>query len=157
MALEEHAHEQPRAGPAHITVQPLSDDTIVVTLSGDHDLSCRAYLLDALDESREEPHLIVDLTPCTFLDSTIMGVLLSTYIASQRASQRVAIVAPAPGSYASRALSVAGVADMLTMHASIPQAHAALTTATAKGKSSDAPRPSLDSFRDDDNPYTHHP
>ena len=85
-----------------------------------------------------------------------MGVLLATSIASRHASQQVAIVAPAPGSYTSRALAVAGIADMLNMHASIPQAHTALTTGT-RAHLGAAALHALDSFRDDDNPYTHHP
>ena len=126
MPPDARPHEQ-STPPPQITLQQLSGDTAIVTLSGDHDLATRPRLAAALEAARGQKNLIVDLTPCTFVDSTIIGVLLSAYVTSQLATaQRLEVVGPPPGSYVGRALSVAGVGETLDMHASIAEARAAI-------------------------------
>jgi anti-anti-sigma factor len=60
---------------SRIDVRGVADDTIVITLSGEHDLFTKLRLQEALADAREEPNVIIDLTPCTFIDSTIIGAL----------------------------------------------------------------------------------
>lgn len=96
MPPDARPHEQ-STPPPQITLQQLSGDTAIVTLSGDHDLATRPRLAAALEAARGQKNLIVDLTPCTFVDSTIIGVLLSAYVTSQLATaQRLEVVGPPP-------------------------------------------------------------
>ena len=45
-------------------------------LSGDHDLSTKPQLLDALAGVRRASGIVIDLTRCTFVDSTIIAAIL---------------------------------------------------------------------------------
>lgn len=94
----------------------------VVTLIGDHDLSMKLALLQALADIRDVGNLIVDLRPCTFVDSTIIAALLTAFRSHPLRGQRVSLVAPADTSYVMRALSVLGLGDVLPIHDSIERA-----------------------------------
>jgi anti-anti-sigma regulatory factor len=61
--------------------------------------------------------VIVDLTRCTFLDSTIIECLLEA-----RHRSRVELALPARGSTADRALRIAGAPDFFTTHAALEEA-----------------------------------
>ena len=54
-----------------------SDDAVVVVLSGEHDVYTAPSLRDQFSSVLEERRpLVVDLTPATFIDSSILRVLL---------------------------------------------------------------------------------
>ena len=124
MALHDHTplDQQSRPATARIDVTAVADDTLIVTLSGEHDLSTKAHVLDALRNTREEPNVVIDLTPCSFADSTIIATLLQ---ASQSTTQRVSIVSPVESSV-HRVLLLVGAHDLATIHASLTQALATL-------------------------------
>jgi anti-anti-sigma factor len=132
MVLHEYTPEEehPHPGGARIDLHAVADDTIVVTLSGEHDLSTQARLLEALSDAREEPKVIVDLTPCEFLDSTIIRVLVR---ARQGRTQQVAIVAPG-GGYVQRILQLAGGDELLPVHGSFEDALRGLEESDAEGE-----------------------
>ena len=50
----------------------------VVTLEGDHDVASRDAIADAFSVAGTGRDLLVDLTDCTFIDSTIIKLLLQT-------------------------------------------------------------------------------
>jgi anti-sigma B factor antagonist len=54
------------------------DDRAVVTVTGEVDLETASQMGDhALEALREQPHLLLDLSGVTFMDSTGLKVLLS--------------------------------------------------------------------------------
>jgi len=73
----------PDGPPSGVTTLPrvereaISLRTSVVTLIGDYDARMRGRLLEELSRTTYVPRLIVDLTPCTFIDATIIATLLS--------------------------------------------------------------------------------
>ena len=69
-----------------------------------------------------EAAVVIDLTACTFIDSTVIGAILNTW----PDRPRVSLVLPADSSYVTRALSVIGVRDLLPVHPSVAAALAAL-------------------------------
>ena len=92
-----------------VELREISGHTTIVTLVGEHDLLTRQSLSEQLERARTAATVIVDLTPCTFLDSTIIAALLSTRHA--KLAHRVDLVLPAPGTIASRALHLTGVPE----------------------------------------------
>ena len=54
-----------------------SDGVVVVTLSGEHDVYTAPAVRDKIDSVIEESSpFVIDLTPTTFLDSSVLRVLL---------------------------------------------------------------------------------
>ena len=51
----------------------------VVSLVGEHDLSTKDRMLDALASAASQPCVVVDLSRCTFVDSSFIGVLVALY------------------------------------------------------------------------------
>jgi anti-sigma B factor antagonist len=49
----------------------------VVALAGEHDVSTKGNLLDALASASVRHHVIVDLSLCTFADSSVVSALLA--------------------------------------------------------------------------------
>jgi anti-sigma B factor antagonist len=106
--------DAPEGGPA------------VLTVRGEHDLNTAPELrrrLDTLIETGDP--IVIDLSPATFVDSSILGVLLD----SPRRATDAAIpfaIAQADGSIAvSRVLQVTGLRTELPVHDTVEQALAA--------------------------------
>jgi anti-sigma B factor antagonist len=103
--------ERPEGGPA------------VLSIDGEHDLHTAPELRRRLDELiRLGDPIVIDLTPSTFVDSSILGVLLD---ARRRASEGgvTIAVAQADGSVAvSRVLAVTGLRTELPVHESLEEA-----------------------------------
>lgn len=74
-----------RRRPAQITIRTVGrielketdSETCIVTLVGDHDLSTAAHVRSVLKEATDgAPGVVVDLSETTFLDSSILHVLI---------------------------------------------------------------------------------
>jgi anti-anti-sigma factor len=85
----------------------------VVVLTGEHDLGTEHLLQDAL-----EPlfgNVLVDLTECTFIDSTVIGVLVNASRRCGRDGHRLELVVPVANATLTRTLEVAGVRTVLSV------------------------------------------
>lgn len=98
-------------------------DVIVLSLIGDHDLATKPSLVAELAALPPEAAVVIDLTRCTFVDSTVIGAILNT---RQPNRPRVSLVLPPDTSYVVRALSVLGVRDLLPVHPTVEAALEAL-------------------------------
>ena len=74
-------------------------DVIVLTLIGDHDLATKPSLVAELAALAPEAAVVIDLTRCTFVDSTVIGAILNT---RQPDRPRVSLVLPPDTSYVVR-------------------------------------------------------
>jgi anti-sigma B factor antagonist len=92
---------------------------VVLTLTGDHDLATKPQLVAELAGVGPDAALIIDLTRCTFVDSSIIGAILGARLPGL---PRVSLILPGDTSYVHRALSVVGVRDLLPVHASVEAA-----------------------------------
>ena len=97
----------------HIEVQPAPEGEVVVRLCGDHDLSTKPQLLDALAGVRRASGIVIDLTRCTFVDSTIIAAIMHAVHGRSEKDPTVSVLLPSDTSYVYRALSVAGLRDLL--------------------------------------------
>jgi anti-anti-sigma factor len=106
--------EKPR-----IEVRSAPGNAIVLTLIGDHDLATKPKLVAALAGLAPEAAVVIDLTRCTFVDSTVIGAILGTRLPD---GPSVSLVLPPDTSYVVRALSVIGMRDLLPAHPSVEAA-----------------------------------
>lgn len=95
---------------------------VVISLSGDHDLSTKPRLIDALVRLRQEQWVVIDLQRCTFVDSTIIAAILAACRRGAAREPTVSVVLPDDASYVCRALSVIGLRDLVPAHLSIEAA-----------------------------------
>jgi anti-sigma B factor antagonist len=103
------------ANPTDVALEHIGD-TSVIALLGEHDLSTGDRIQNACDRAWEHgPRIVFDLTGTTFLDSSVLGVMVRTMRRSQEAGGSVAVVAP-EGSAGARVLGLIGISDMLPVH-----------------------------------------
>jgi anti-anti-sigma factor len=95
---------------------------VVISLSGDHDLSTKSRLIDALARVRQQQWVVIDLQRCTFVDSTIIAAILAACRRGVAREPSVSVVLPDDTSYVWRALSVMGLRDLVPAHVSIEAA-----------------------------------
>jgi anti-anti-sigma factor len=87
----------------------------IVALIGEHDLATR----DAVAETLEPifGNVLVDLVECSFIDSTIISVLINSHQTLRREGHHLELRVPA-GGYVRRTLKVSGVDAILALHES---------------------------------------
>lgn len=95
---------------------------LVLELVGEHDLSTAGGLRDALDRALAEgASVVVDLSAVTFVDSSVIGALVSAHRRAAAEGRTVALVAPAAGA-AARVLDLLGARSVLAVVESRAQA-----------------------------------
>ena len=105
----------------------------VVTISGEHDLSTAPHLRRRLDELLEERSpVVVDLSPATFIDSSILGVILDGRKRAKEAQLGFAVVHTNGADAVSRVLEVTGLRTELPVHARWEEAAAAASDNSGK-------------------------
>jgi hypothetical protein len=68
----------------------------VIHVCGEHDYAARAILVAALEPLAG--HIVVDLTPCTFLDPSVIGAIIGKALALGKTDNRLELVVPGSGS-----------------------------------------------------------
>jgi anti-sigma B factor antagonist len=90
----------------------------VLTISGEHDLSTAPNLRRRLDALlREGTATVVDLSPATFIDSSILGVILDGRRRAAEADVGYAVVHSNGADAVDRLLEVTGLRAELPVHA----------------------------------------
>jgi anti-sigma B factor antagonist len=78
------------------TSKRLDDGTFVVSVAGELDLYTVPALERALLSAEDGGAIVVELSECTFIDSTALGILLAAKRRLGIAGPRLSIVAPSP-------------------------------------------------------------
>ena len=90
----------------------------VLTISGEHDLSTAPNLRRRLDVLLDErTGVVVDLSPATFIDSSILGVILDGKRRAGEAELGYAVLQSNGAEAVSRVLEVTGLRAELPVHA----------------------------------------
>ena len=105
-------HSSPVGDVAHFAVDML-DDCVVVRVEGDLDMANAASFDETVGSTASDSHLAIDLSACTFLDSSGMRSIAS----AARRHRRVSIVATDPAIL--RVLEITALDTMLPVHASL--------------------------------------
>jgi anti-sigma B factor antagonist len=105
----------------------------VVIISGEHDLSTASNLRRRLDSLLDEgTGTVVDLSPATFVDSSILGVILDGRRRAGDADLPFAVVHANGSDAVDRVLEVTGLRAELPVHARMEDAFAAVSTNSGK-------------------------
>lgn len=98
--------------------------TWIVRLTGEHDLATVDALREQFATVPGDESLIIDLSDTSFLDSSILGVIVEAHSRSAEAGGRFGLVVP-DGSFAARLVELAGLSDRLPVYRSRAEAVAA--------------------------------
>ena len=109
-----------RSGPRVRIVDGLGghDPITVVVVYGEHDHAVRALLGDAL--AGIETNVIVDLTWCAFIDSSIVAVLLEQHAALVTEGRWLELVVPGRNREVARAIERLGVGHLVPVREAVP-------------------------------------
>jgi len=100
----------------------------VLTISGEHDLSTAPNLRRRLDSLLDEgAETVIDLSPATFVDSSILGVILDGRRRAADKSVGFAVVHSNGADAVDRVLEVTGLRAELPVHARREDALAAVS------------------------------
>jgi anti-sigma B factor antagonist len=100
-----------------VTLEIVSTTVAVVTLGGDHDVASLDAVEDAFRKAGARRDLLVDLSGCTFIDSTIIKLLLRTMRSREVSGGRFELVIdPAPRGHVTRVAALMGIADLIPTH-----------------------------------------
>jgi anti-anti-sigma factor len=103
--------------PGPVTIEVVSSRAAVVTLGGDHDVASRDAIADAFGVAATGRDLLVDLSECTFIDSTIIKLLLQTKRALDEQDARFELVIDTDGhGHVARVAELMGIADVIPTH-----------------------------------------
>ena len=103
--------------PGPVTIEIVSATAAVVTLGGDHDVSSLESIEDAFRVAGAGRDLLVDLTACTFIDSTIIKLLLRTMRVLEATGARFELVIdPSPSGHVSRVAQLMGISEVIPTH-----------------------------------------
>ena len=80
--------------PGTVALERPAPGAAIVTLRGEHDLSTRAEISDALARVGNEAHVLVDLSECSFIDSSVIGVLVVAFQALDEQGRRLELAIP---------------------------------------------------------------
>jgi anti-anti-sigma factor len=90
----------------------------VVSLRGEHDLASAAEVTRAIGAIAG--NVLVDLTACSFIDSTIIEALIGNAKDLEREGHFLEIVAPPENSVILRTLEIVGMRDVMVIHPARP-------------------------------------
>lgn len=108
--------------PGSVEVTAGETGAVCIALIGEHDLGTRKDVEPPLHSATlGDDGVIVDLTRTTFLDSTILHVLVSSDATLRDRGRRLVLVVPADG-VARRALEISGLAETMACCHTIEQA-----------------------------------
>jgi anti-anti-sigma factor len=109
-----------RAGDVEVTREALPQGGVVLHVEGELDMATSAGFEAAIGVDEVTDRLIIDLTECTFLDSSAVRVLVATARAAEESGRAVSLVAHDPGIV--RILEIAAVDKMVPVHATLESA-----------------------------------
>jgi anti-sigma B factor antagonist len=101
-----------------IALERMDSGLAVLTISGEHDLSTAPNLRRRLDGLLDERSgVVVDLSPATFIDSSILGVILEGKRRAGEAGVGYAVLQSNGAEAVERVLEVTGLRAELPVHA----------------------------------------
>jgi anti-anti-sigma factor len=127
-----HVNDEGIAPPADGPPTPLCELEVlpprlaVLTLLGEHDLHEKLQLEEAMARATAHPDVLVDLSACTFADSSTIATIVSAYRRVTDAGGRFELVVPLEARSVRRSLALMGVDAFIPLRATRPEAIAGL-------------------------------
>ncbi|HET6172461.1 MAG TPA: STAS domain-containing protein [Gaiellales bacterium] len=107
-------------------------------MRGEHDISTAPALRRALADAAEHSSVLVDLSECSFIDSTVIGALLKAAQGVKARGDRFALVIPPEQRNVTRLAAMTRLADILAIHSDRDAAVAGLRKSTQDSGTSSA-------------------
>jgi anti-anti-sigma factor len=92
----------------------------IVSLNGEHDLAMSDELVATL--APIDGNLLIDLSACEFIDSTVIGAVIAKSIELARAGSRLELIVPAANGVVTRVIDIVGLRTLMTVHDQLPSA-----------------------------------
>lgn len=100
-----------------VKVERAAEGVSVIVLEGEHDLGTADDVRGAIVTAAESGDaVVIDLCPTTFVDSSILGLLLEARREAQEADRGFAVGCDGAAEAVSRVLEVTGLKDELPVH-----------------------------------------
>ena len=102
----------------------------VVSMHGEHDLSTAPELMQALEQAAAHSNVVVDLSECSFIDSTVIQALVKTARGVHARGEQLVLVIPSESRQVARVAQMTQLAEILPIH---PTQRAALASIQSEG------------------------
>ena len=122
-----HAGDKPL--PGTVEVGHHAPGLAVVSMRGEHDLSTSPELMRALEQAAAHSTVLVDLCECSFIDSSVIQVLIRTARALHAGGEQLVLVIPPEQRHVARVAHMTHLAEIFPIHTS---RHAALVSIEPK-------------------------
>jgi anti-anti-sigma factor len=129
MAIEPNEPAPPKGGrprPGTVTLGHHAPGLAVVNMRGEHDITTHRALLEALEEAAAQSNVLVDLSECTFIDSTVIAALIATAQALQARQEQLVLVIPPEQRQPTRVAALTNLGEILPCHTTLRAALAGL-------------------------------
>jgi anti-sigma B factor antagonist len=130
MAAEANERAQ-RSVPGTVTVTFAESNSALVALRGEWDISTQPQLAEALQRSRGRQNVVIELSDCSFLDSTTIGMLITLDRELAASGGRLEVALPPSQNVVNRAFALLGIREVLSVHDTLEAAQRSLPTARA--------------------------
>ena len=90
----------------------------VVTMHGEHDIGTEPQLAYALAQAVAHSSVIVDLSDCSFIDSTVIASLIKGAATAREGGDHFALVIPREQRHVARIAEMVRLTDFLAVHES---------------------------------------
>jgi anti-sigma B factor antagonist len=98
---------------------------VVVSVRGEHDLGTSPELTQALEQAAAHSKVVVDLSTCSFIDSTVISALIKSARSVQARGEQFVLVMPAEQRQVARVAQMTQLAEIFPVH---PTRSTALTS-----------------------------
>jgi anti-sigma B factor antagonist len=111
-----------------VAVEHYARGVALVTMRGEHDLATQPVLAHALGIAAAHSNVIVDLTECSFIDSTVISEFIKSSETVRASGDQVMLVIPREQTQVARIAHLTGLAHLFELHDSKEAALARLGT-----------------------------
>jgi anti-anti-sigma factor len=98
----------------------------LVTMRGEHDLSTRPILARALQLAAAHSNVVVDLSECSFIDSTVINEFIKTSDSVRGNGEQIMLVISPEQTHLARIAKMVGLAQIFEVHESKEEAFVSL-------------------------------
>ena len=104
--------------PATVVVEHHAPGLALVSVHGEHDLCTTPELTTALEQAAMHSNVLVDLSDCSFIDSSVIQALVKTALALEARGEQLALVIPPEQGMVTRVAQMTRLSEILPVYAS---------------------------------------
>jgi anti-anti-sigma factor len=115
--------------PGTVEIDHHAPGLAVVRMRGEHDVSTAPELARALEQAAAHSDVLVDLSECDFIDSSVIGLLIRTSKEAQAREEQLVVVIPSEPSNVARVAHLVRLSELMPVKTSREHALASLQRA----------------------------